>query len=329
MYQNKVILVTGGTGSWGHELIKQLLTYNPEKVVVFSRGEKAQVEMKVHFDDSRLKFIVGDIRDYESVEYATLGVDFIFHLAALKHVTICEFQPCEAIKTNIMGTHNVIKAAVKNQVKKVVYVSTDKAVEPLNLYGMTKGVGERLMIQANLLSDYTQFVCIRAGNVLGSNGSVVPLFKQQIEINHEITLTDNQMTRYFMTIDDAIGLLFKAVSLSVGGEIFVVRMEAYRITDIAKVLIEASGWQDVTIKEVGIRPGEKMNEVLVSEHEASQTYEIGSDYYVILPASTLSKTKEHYSTLQLPAVNFQKYTSEDELLGQKEAAEILKKGKFI
>lgn len=329
MYHNKVILVTGGTGSWGNELIKHLLTYAPKEVRVFSRGEKAQVEMNVRFSDSRIRFIVGDIRDYESMEEATVGVDYVFHLAALKHVTICEYQPGEAIKTNILGTQNVIKASIKNDVKKVIYVSTDKAVEALNLYGMTKGVGERLMINGNTLPNNTSFICIRAGNVLGSNGSVVPLFKEQIRKNHKVTITDKDMTRYFITIKDAINLLFKAVSLSVGGEIFVVRMQSYYITDIAKALIEASGIEDVIIEEVGIRPGEKMNEVLVSEHEAKETYKINEDYYVIVPSCTGRETRVHYENMQLSPVEFVKYTSADEVLGQEEAKAILKKGHFI
>ena len=176
MFAGKIVLITGGTGSWGYELVRQLLLEEPKEIRIFCRGELAQVKMDREFMNPRLKFIIGDIRDLDSLIEATKNVDYVFHLAALKHVPICELQPNEAIKTNIVGTQNLIKASIINKVTKVIDVSTDKAVDPLNLYGMTKAVGERLIIQANLMSSDTKFVCIRAGNVLGSNGSVVPFF---------------------------------------------------------------------------------------------------------------------------------------------------------
>ena len=278
MFKDKRILVTGGTGSWGHELIKQLLEQDPKEISIYSRNELAQVKMEREFNDKRLKFIIGDVRDYERMNEATRGIDYIFHLAALKHVPICELQPYEAIKTNIIGTENLIKAAINNKVKKVIDVSTDKAVDALNLYGMTKAVGERLIIQANLLSEDTKFVCIRAGNVLGSNGSVVPFFMDQIKNQKQITITHPEMTRYFITLPEAIGLLFKASQFSYGGEIFVMRMPSYRITDVAEVLIEDSKVPDVEIKEIGMRPGEKLDEVLVSEYEAQSTFKYDDTY---------------------------------------------------
>ncbi len=201
--------------------------------------------MERRFRDNRLRFVIGDVRDLEVMNEATRGVDYVFHLAALKHVPICELQPNEAIKTNIIGTQNLIKACIQNKVKKVIDVSTDKAVDALNLYGMTKAIGERLIIQANLLSKDTKFVCIRAGNVLGSNGSVVSFFINLIQTTKEITITDSRMTRYFITLTEAITLLFKAAEASYGGEIFVMRMPAYRIMDVAEVLIEDSGIEDV------------------------------------------------------------------------------------
>lgn len=311
MFKDKTLLVTGGTGSWGHELVKQLLTYGPKEIRIYSRGELAQVKMEREFNDSRLKFIIGDIKDLERMIEATKGVDIVFHLAALKHVPICELQPYEAIKTNIGGTQNLIKACIINEVEKVVDVSTDKAVDALNLYGMTKAVGERLIIQANLLSEKTKFVCIRAGNVLGSNGSVIPFFISQIQEFNKITLTDAKMTRYFITLPEAISLLFKAVQASRGGETFVMRMPSYKITDIADLLIEASGKENVVIEEKGVRPGEKLDEVLVSEYEAGRTYKYDETYYVIMPMIDIPELGKYYHKLHLQKVDFIKYTSAD------------------
>ncbi len=329
MYKDQVILVTGGTGSWGHELVTQLLTYNPKEIRIYSRGEMAQVKMCREYNDSRLRFIVGDVRDYASLEEATIGVDYIFHLAALKHVPICEIQPYEAIKTNIKGTENLIKASIKNKVKKVIDVSTDKAVDALNLYGMTKAVGERLIIQANLLSKDTKFVCIRAGNVIGSNGSVVPFFINQINTTKEITLTHKAMTRYFITLPEAISLLFKAAEASRGGEIFVMRMPAYRIIDVANVLIEESKVQGVTIKEIGMRPGEKLDEVLVSEYEVNHTFMYNDTYYMIMPTLEIEGLKAYYDKLNLQKVNFKRYTSADQILPKDKVKELLVKGKYL
>lgn len=329
MYENQIVLVTGGTGSWGHELVRQLLLKNPKEIRIFSRGELSQVKMEREYRDSRLKFIIGDIRDLEAITSATQGVDYVFHLAALKHVPICEFQPNEAIKTNIVGTQNLIKACIKNKVRKVIDVSTDKAVDALNLYGMTKAVGERLIIQANLLSGDTKFVCIRAGNVLGSNGSVVPFFINQIKELKRITITDPKMTRYFITLPEAISLLFKAVQASRGGEIFVMRMPAYRIIDIAQVLIENSQEKNITIEKIGIRSGEKLDEVLVSEHESSHTYKYDETYYVIMPTIKIPELQEHYEKLNLTKVDFVRYTSADIVLGKDEVKGLLRKGNYL
>ncbi|MGL6173827.1 MAG: SDR family NAD(P)-dependent oxidoreductase [Cellulosilyticaceae bacterium] len=294
MYKDATILITGGTGSWGNELTKQLLEQEPKEIRIFSRGELAQVNMERNFLNHKLKFIIGDIRDKEAIEEATQGVDYVYHLAALKHVPVCEMQPQEAIKTNITGTINLVNACIKNKVKKVIDVSTDKAVAPLNLYGMTKGVGERLIIQANTLSEHTRFVCIRAGNVLGSNGSVVPFFIQQIEKYNKVTLTHQEMTRYFLTIPEAIGLLFKASEKSFGGEIFVMKMPACRILDLARVLINQYGNEQTEIVEIGMRPGEKMHEELISDYELPTTYEYNEDYYLIAPTLPIAGIREHY-----------------------------------
>jgi UDP-N-acetylglucosamine 4,6-dehydratase len=238
MFEGRRILVTGGTGSWGYELVRQLLPLNPAEVIIFSRNESNQVAMNRTFEDSRLSFCIGDVRDREALSRACAGVDVVFHLAALKHVPVCEDQPYEALKTNVIGTQNVIEAAIENKVERVINISTDKAANPSNFYGMTKAIGEKLIVYANLLHSSTKFVCVRGGNVLGTNGSVIHLFIDQIRNKNQVSLTDRGMTRFFMTLQDAVHLLFKATVQSIGGEIFVMTMPNCRIVDLAEVLME-------------------------------------------------------------------------------------------
>jgi FlaA1/EpsC-like NDP-sugar epimerase len=329
MFKDKKILVTGGTGSWGNELTTQLLEKDPEQIIIFSRGEFAQVTMKRKFNDDRLKFIIGNVRDYPSLEHACRDIDYVFHLAALKHVPICEEQPLEAIKTNIQGTENLIKAAIANQVKKVIDVSTDKAVDPINLYGMTKAVGERLIIHANKKADDTKFICIRAGNVLGTQGSVVPFFIKLIKEHNKILITDNRMTRFFMTLSDAISLLFKATEKSIGGETFVEQMPSFKLTDLVKALVEVYGNNDTKIIETGIRPGEKIDEVLVSRYEVVNSYVYDGSYYLILPVLYIDGLEEHYEYCNLEKVSFSEYSSRTQLSDIETLKLLLKRGGFI
>lgn len=330
MFEGKTILITGGTGSWGNELTRQLLDNGAGEVRIFSRNELSQVLMQRKFNESRLNFIIGDVRDRESIEAAAQGVDYIFHLAALKHVPICEEQPQEAIKTNITGTINVINTAIKSHVKKVVYVSSDKAVEPLNLYGMAKAVGEKLIVQANNLIGTTSFVCIRAGNVLGTNGSVVPYFIDQIKKYNKITITDEKMTRFFLTLPEAIQLLFKAVENSYGGETFVMKMPSCRITDMAKVLISEYGNESTEIQVTGTRPGEKLNEVLLSQYESENAFYYDEDYLLILPTLKIKGLHEHHDHCKsLKKVDFKEYSSGDVLMDCSQIKTLLKKGRFI
>jgi len=330
MYDGKVILITGGTGSWGNELTEQLLKKNPKEIRILSRGELAQVKMERKFNDKRLRFFIGDIRDMEAVKYATKDVDYIFHLAALKHVPVCEEQPQEAIKTNIIGTATLINAAIANGVKKVVDVSTDKAVDPINLYGMTKAVGEKLIIQANKLMGNTKFMCIRAGNVLGSNGSVVPYFIDQIKTFNKVTITDADMTRYFLTLPEAIQLLFKAAESSVGGETFVMKMPSCKIVDMAKVLMKAYGDDRTKMEFLGSRPGEKLDEVLVSRYESDHSYYYDDNYFLILPTLKIDGLSEYYDkSKKLQKVSFKEYTSRDTLLNEEQIRTMLVKGGFI
>ncbi|WP_010529272.1 polysaccharide biosynthesis protein [Lentibacillus jeotgali] len=328
MFQNKTILITGGTGSWGHELVKKLLPFQPKEIRIFSRNEFAQVKMKRAFlDDSYIKFVIGDVRDFEAVNEAAMNVDYIFHLSALKHVPICEDQPSEALKTNVYGTENIIKASLNQNVKKVIDVSTDKAVEPINFYGLTKAIGEKLIIQANQLSNHTRFVCIRGGNVIGTNGSVIPFFKEQMTSHHTVPLTSKEMTRFFLTVSQAIDLLLYASEQAIGGEIFVMKMKACRIVDLVEVLERHFATKDVAINEFGIRPGEKLHEVLVSNAESRNTYKFDENYYVILPEDISEKVRKRYE--HLPKVTFNRYQSNDELMSFSEIEQILMNANFI
>lgn len=319
MFNDSTILITGATGSWGQTLTRLLLEeYEPKQIIAYSRGELAQVMMKRKFTDSRIRYVIGDVRDYEALERATKGVDYIFHLAALKHVPICEENVQEAIKTNIHGTTNIVNAALANNVKKVIDVSSDKAVDPINLYGMTKAVGEKTIIQANDLGD-TTFVCIRGGNVMGSNGSVIPYFIEQIKAGGPITITDKRMTRFFLTLEEAIRLLFKASENSLGGETFVMNMPACRIDMLANVLMCHHG--EVDIVETGIRHGEKLHEMLISSHDAPKSYCYDDNYFVTVPTG---KSLHHLEKFPHP-----EFSSETKLMSYDEIEEMLRKGDFI
>lgn len=328
MFTNKRILITGGTGSWANELTTQLLSkYQPEEIILFSRGELQQVYMQRRYNNPKLKFMIGDVRDYDAIFRATKDINYVFHMAALKHVPICEEHGQEAIKTNINGTINVINASIENGVEKVIDLSSDKAVEPINLYGQTKAVGEKLIIQANNLSLKTKFVCIRGGNVMGSNGSVIPFFIEQIKAKRPVTITDMRMTRYFLTLNEAIGLLFKASNNGIGGEIFVMNMPSCYLKNLVEILMEVYGKTE--IKEIGIRPGEKLDETLISKHESRSSFVYDENYYVILPELQINHIEKHYSTLNLQKVPFDEFTSKTIIMKNQDIYNMLKKGNFI
>ncbi|MDY0943737.1 polysaccharide biosynthesis protein [Priestia megaterium] len=328
MFNNQIILVTGGTGSWGYELVRQLLTHNPKEIRIFSRNESNQFTMKQEFDNNpKLNFVIGDIKERDSLIEACQDVDYVFHLAALKHVPVCEDQPLEALKTNVNGTQNVIDAAIICNVHRVIYISTDKASNPANFYGLSKAMGERLIIHANTLNTKTRFVCIRGGNVLGTNGSVIHVFKKQIQEKRKIGITDMNMTRFFLTLEDAIKLVFKATFESIGGEIFVMKMPTCKIIDLAHVLIEASNKENIDIEILGIRPGEKIHELLLSEYESTMTIAYDDEYFVILPPIYIEGLKEHYSGYK--PVDLIDYNSSKELLSKNEIKNMLLRGGFI
>jgi UDP-N-acetylglucosamine 4,6-dehydratase len=280
-WKDQVVLVTGGTGSFGKKFIKILLEEKqPKKVIVFSRDELKQHEMQVGgYNQENLRYFIGDIRDRERLVRAMHGVDIVVHAAALKQVPACEYNPMEAIKTNIMGTANVVEAALDAGVKKVLMVSTDKAVSPANLYGATKLAGEKLTIQSNAYAggSATRFSCVRYGNVVGSRGSIVPLFLKQ-RASGTITVTDDRMTRFWLSLEQGVRFVITCIEQMEGGEVFVPKIPSTKVVDLAKAIAP-----NAEINIIGIRPGEKLHEMLISEDEARHTIELDS-MFVVQPA---------------------------------------------
>lgn len=283
-WSNKVVLITGGTGSFGKKLTRILLDeYNPAKIIVFSRDELKQHEMRAAgFDAPNLRYFIGDIRDLSRLRRAFEGVDIVVHAAALKQVPACEYNPMEAIKTNILGSSNVIDAALDVGVERVVALSTDKAVNPINLYGATKLAAEKLFIQSNSYAGgrKTRFACVRYGNVVGSRGSVVPVFLRQRE-NGKVTITDDRMTRFWISLEQGVRFVIRCTEQMYGGEVFVPKIPSMSIIELAKAIAPKA-----EINEIGIRPGEKLHEVLISEDEARTTVEM-DDMFVVQPAEAL------------------------------------------
>jgi UDP-glucose 4-epimerase len=238
MFKNQVLLITGGTGSFGNAVLKKFLNTNIKEIRIFSRDEKKQHDMRVAFQNDKIKFYIGDVRDYESINTALVDVDYVFHAAALKQVPSCEFYPAEAVKTNILGTENVLNAAISNKVKKVICLSTDKAVYPINAMGISKAMMEKIMVAKSRISGSTVLVGTRYGNVMASRGSVIPLFLEQIEKNKDITVTDPEMTRFMMTLNDAVELVLYAFEHGNSGDIFVQKSPASTIGELAKAMLK-------------------------------------------------------------------------------------------
>ena len=296
LIRGKKVLVTGGTGSFGRMLVSELLKYGPKEIIVFSRDEVKQGSMRLEYlKEKRLRFILGDVRDYRSVREAIRGVNIIIHAAALKWITEVEYNVWEGVRTNVLGAQNIIEAAREENVEKVVALSTDKAVEPINAYGMSKALQERLMTTANLYDNNTKtvFVSTRYGNVLGSRGSVVPLFKSFFENSQPITITDSNMTRFMITLQESIELVLTALKEGVGGEVFVRKMPAHNIIDLASIMQKNTPKSKSKIVMVGVRPGEKIHETLVSRSESIRTVEMGN-YYIILPQIEIKSVLKKY-----------------------------------
>jgi UDP-N-acetylglucosamine 4,6-dehydratase len=283
-WEDKVVLITGGTGSFGRAFIKKMLAdHPPAKLIVFSRDELKQHEMRSSgFDDPKLRYFIGDVRDQSRVRRAMQGVDIIVHAAALKQVPACEYNPIEAILTNIMGGRNVIEAALDTRVEKVMALSTDKAVNPINLYGATKLAAEKLFVQSNAYAGGrdVRFSCVRYGNVVGSRGSVVPVFVKQRE-NGRLTITDERMTRFWLSLEQGVDFVIRCIEQMHGGEVFVPKIPSTRITDLARAIAP-----EAELEFIGIRPGEKLHEVLISEDEARHTLEM-EDMFVVEPSGAL------------------------------------------
>ena len=288
MLTNKSVLVTGGTGSFGKSMVKKLLQDDQvRKVIVYSRDELKQFEMRSVFNSSKLRYFLGDVRDLQRLKQATDDVDVIIHAAAIKQIPAAEYNPMEAIKTNINGAENVITAAIDNGVQKVIALSTDKAANPANLYGATKLCSDKLMVAGNVLAGKhpTRFSVVRYGNVLGSRGSVIPFFKDQKKAG-VIPITDIRMTRFWLTIDEGVNFVLARLSQMQGGEIFVPKIPSFKVVDVAQVVAP-----NVPIDIIGIRPGEKLHEVMITEDDSLFTFEF-KDFYAILPPFLLEN--EHY-----------------------------------
>ncbi|PWW06862.1 MULTISPECIES: polysaccharide biosynthesis protein [Pseudidiomarina] len=284
MFGNKNLLITGGTGSFGNAVLRRFLDTDIAEIRIFSRDEKKQDDMRKTYNHRKLKFYIGDVRDYQSVLNATRGVDFIYHAAALKQVPSCEFHPMEAVKTNVLGTENVLEAAIQNEVKRVVCLSTDKAVYPINAMGISKAMMEKVMVakSRNVDSSKTVICGTRYGNVMASRGSVIPLFVDQIRANKPITITDPSMTRFMMTLDDAVDLVLYAFEHGENGDIFVQKAPAATIEVLAKAVLELIQKQEHPIQVMGTRHGEKLYEALLSREEMVCAEDMG-DYYRVPP----------------------------------------------
>ena len=292
-FKNKIILVTGGTGSFGNAVVDKLLQYNPKKIIIFSRDEKKQFDMGNKYHNDKLRFITGDVRDMDAVFHAMYGVNYIFHAAALKQVPNCEFFPYEAIKTNSLGAYNVINAAIENSVERLVVLSTDKAVYPINVMGMTKALMERIMIAISREKRGKTILCgTRYGNVMYTRGSVINYFVDLMKAEKPLTVTNKSMTRFMMPLAHSIDLVFYALANGQDGEIYVRKSPAATIGDLAEVLVEIFNY-DKGIQEIGIRPGEKMHETLISNEETFRTEDCG-DYYKIIPEVPGMDYRQYY-----------------------------------
>lgn len=356
--EGKTVLVTGGTGSFGRYVVKELLNYSPGKIIIFSRDEDKQYRMELEFKAGHLDYVpgdefkldeeehyairhkwrkdlinfaVGDVRDFERVLEITRGVDVVFHAAALKQVPMSEFHPYEAVKTNILGANNIRLAAIRNNVKKVVAISTDKAVKPVNAMGMTKAIQEKIMLSSEETDFETKFACVRYGNVIGSRGSVIPLFKDKIKKKEPLTVTKGGMTRFLLTLKDAIELVFYAAVHSKEREIFVKKAPACTILDLAKTVAkELHGKDGYPIKEVPCRPGEKIHEVLVSEEEMPRARE-EKEHFIIYPHLYFTQMNEQgKGDWFKKSIKESEYTSANtEMLGYKGIVDLLKKAGWL
>ena len=281
MFNDKILMVTGGTGSFGNTVLKRFLSTEVREIRIFSRDEKKQEEMRIALNDPKLKFYIGDVRDYDSICQAMKGVDYVFHAAALKQVPSCEFYPMEAVRTNVMGTENVMNAATANGVKRVVVLSTDKAVYPINAMGISKAMAEKLLVAKARMQDKgeTVFCATRYGNVMASRGSVIPLFVSQLKEGKPLTITDPNMTRFLMSLEDSVDLVLYAYKHGQQGDIFVQKAPASTVADLAQAIKEIFA-KDNEVRIIGTRHGEKLYESLISREEMAHAKDMGGYYRI-------------------------------------------------
>jgi UDP-glucose 4-epimerase len=292
-FSGKIILITGGTGSFGNAVLKELLNAGIREIRIFSRDEKKQDDMRKRYNNARLKFYIGDVRDYSSLLSATLGVDYIFHAAALKQVPSCEFHPMEAVKTNILGTDNMLEAAIQNSVSRVVCLSTDKAAYPINAMGISKAMMEKIMVakSRNVIDNRTIICGTRYGNVMASRGSVIPLFVEQVNAGKPITITDPTMTRFMMTLENAVDLVLYAFEHGRNGDIFVQKSPAATVETMTKALLNIMKKPEHTVNVIGTRHGEKLYETLLSREEMAAAEDLGNYFRVRPDSRDLNYTK--------------------------------------
>lgn len=316
---NKIILVTGGTGSWGIGLLEKLIKEDVKEIRVLSRNKFLKLEANEIFKNHKIKFVIGDIRDKEILKSALKDVNIVFHLAALKHVPICEEHPFEAIRTNILGTENIVEEAIVTKVEKVIYIST--VAESSSTYGLTKAIGEKIVLNANNKSHNTKFCVLRSGNVLGTEGSVIPIFKKQLEMGKDIMLTHRDMNRFFISLDNAVENLIEISKITNGGEIFIMKMKSFKIIDIAEIMLKIYGTNKNRIIETELRAGEKLSEVLITKEEGENIYELDNKFYMLLP--------KDYTEKNLRRVYIGKYSSDKAKINKDEVEKILKANNYI
>jgi len=335
-YTGKKILIIGGTGTIGQGLVNELLEQEPEVIRIFSRDEYKQFIMENHINNKKkLRFLIGDVRDCERIERAMNDIDVVFNLAAMKHVPACEYNPSEAIKTNITGMENVIKAAIDNNVERVIFTSSDKAINPSNSYGATKLLAEKLVQAANFSKGNveTKFVAVRFGNVMGSRGSVIPLFKDQIERNRKITVTDPEMTRFMMTLSQAVKLIMVAGEKTLGGEVFILKMPVIRLYDLAEVVVEEVcskldiEKEEVDLQTIGLRAGERRFEELMTKEESECAFDLGNMYAVVsaMNSEYLREFYENYESVRIGSYN----SSDETVLTKEEVRRLVKAERLL
>lgn len=330
MFKNKVLMITGGTGSFGNKVLSRFLGTDVKEIRIFSRDEKKQEELRQKYKNEKLKFYIGDVRDYSSIHNALKGVDFVFHAAALKQVPSCEFYPLEAIKTNSLGAENVMTAAAAQNVKKAIFLSTDKAVYPINAMGMSKALMEKIVVAKSRLqkANETVFCSTRYGNVMASRGSVIPLFIDQIKSNNPITITDPNMTRFLMSLDQSVDLVLYAFENCRQGDIFVQKAPAATIEILASALKKIFG-SDAPINIIGTRHGEKLYESLISREEMVRSEDLGNWYRISADSRDLNYDK-YFTDGQEEISKIEDYTSHNtERLNEEQTIEVLKKLDYV